>query len=268
MYYGTNLYTNEPIELDRRNLSISTNRLICGKAGKGKTYLMKHEMLSVLSGTEDTVIVIADDESYDDLANKYGTTVKICNDNVLGKFIAVPKNKRIVFYDLRRVSNKLRLNAYKLCLKSAWKAVYNNYRHRRMTWIYIDEICPILRDETITELLLEMVKRARIHVCTVTLSTKYLDEIHKYYIGKFILCNTNFLTLLSIPEDDREIIYTYYRKKIPKSVIDKYFGDSVLHGTGLNIIYNGLFGEYSYFNEMFIPFKFTSNQNNQEVESK
>ena len=271
MYYGTNLYTNEPIELDRRKLSIPTNRLICGIAGKGKTFLMKHEMLSVLSETEDTVIVMASDEiySYSDIVKMFcGETLKMNSKNE--NDILITENKRIIFYDLSYMSNKLRLNAYKLCLESAFKTVCNNHRQGRMTWIFIDEVNPILRDypicgENISAFLLhEIFKRARTHKCTVTLSTQYLDVLNNSDIGRSILLNTSFLTLLSIPKDDREVIYKYYEKELSKSVIDKYC-DNALYGTGINIINGRLFGD-EYSNEMIIPFRFKSIKNNQEVE--
>ncbi len=265
MYYGTNLYTNEPIELDRRKLSIPTNRLICGKAGKGKTFLMKHEMLSVLSETEDTVIVMASDEiySYSDIVKMFcGETLKMNSKNE--NDILITENKRIIFYDLSYMSNKLRLNAYKLCLESAFKTVCNNHRQGRMTWIFIDEINPILHDETLTELLYQIHLGARKQSCTVTLSTQFVDEINNSDIVRSLLFNTNFLTLLSIPKDDREVIYKYYEKELPKSVIDKYC-DNALYGTGINIINGRLFGD-EYSNEMIIPFRFKSIKNNQEVE--
>ena len=239
MYYGINFYTYEPIEIDRRNLSISANRLIFGAAGTGRIFLIKHEILSVLSEKEDTVFVITADENYNEIAEKYGKVISVHNENVSENKISIPHDKRFVVFDLANVSRFQWHKAYRLCLETIQK-----YTFEESAWIYADEIQHILRDKYVTGLLYDIFTSEKTHNCIITLSTQAVSNLTSEDIGKHILMQTNFLTFLSISEDDREIILRYFGKLISESVLNEYCG-SFCCGTGLHFI-----------NNKFIPYKF------------
>lgn len=60
MYYGTNPETQEQIIIDRRNSAVPANRIICGQAGTGKTFLVQEEIRHIFSECEDSVFDLTD----------------------------------------------------------------------------------------------------------------------------------------------------------------------------------------------------------------
>lgn len=61
LYYGTNPETQKQITIDRRNSAVSANRIICGKSGTGKTFLIHDEIKHIFAEAEDAVFELTNE---------------------------------------------------------------------------------------------------------------------------------------------------------------------------------------------------------------
>lgn len=257
-YYGNHLHRGEPVMLNRRNLSIPTNHLLCGFAGTGKTSLMEHEIESVLHHTNDKVFVITATNEYNAIADGYNALEMI--DDRKNKPIHILDDKRFVVYSLEknRYENQSALPEYYLkCLETVWEYVCNNVNPDRLSWIFIDDIQDIMCDERCMSLLTDIMKMARTHGCTVTLAIQRLYNLLENDIGKSLLESINLLTLFTLGVSDKEFILNYFKDILSEA--DALFLEQLCYkrqcGTGLYIINNRLIDDNNSGNLTAIPFE-------------
>ena len=74
VYYGSNPLTKEMILCNRKQL-INSNGFIFGKAGGGKSFLTKEELVSVALGTNDNIFVLDPEREYGNLVRALGGEV-------------------------------------------------------------------------------------------------------------------------------------------------------------------------------------------------
>ncbi|HMM32566.1 MAG TPA: ATP-binding protein, partial [Clostridia bacterium] len=74
IYYGCNPMTGEMITADRKKL-MNSNGFIFGKSGGGKSFAAKGELVSVMLGTTDDVIILDPQREYSDLVRALGGEV-------------------------------------------------------------------------------------------------------------------------------------------------------------------------------------------------
>lgn len=282
-YYGNHWHKQTPVMLNRRNLSIPTNHLLCGFAGTGKTSLMEHEIESVLHHTNDKVFVITATNEYNAIADGYNALEMI--DDRKNKPIHILDDKRFVVYSLEKIRYEIQtqnlsqsasieeiryavqsqplLNQsvlpeyYLKCLETIWEYVCNNVNSERLSWIFIDDIQDIMCDERCMSLLTDIIKEAITHGCTVTLAIQRLYNLSENDIGKSLLENINLLTLFTLGVADKEFILNYFKDILSEA--DALFLEQLCYkrqcGTGLYIINNRLIDDNSSGNLTAIPFE-------------
>lgn len=257
-YYGKHWHNAEPILLNRRNLSISANHLLCGLAGTGKTSLMEHEIKSVLHHTNDRVFVITAANEYNGIADGYNAPEMI--DDRKSNPIHIPDDKRFVVYSLEKIryENQSALPEYYLkCLETVWEYVSNNVNPDRISWIFIDDIQDIICDERCMSLLTDIIKKARTHGCTVTLSIQSLNNPAENDTVKSLLANANFLTLFTLRTADKDFILNYFKDILSEA--DILFLEQLCYkrqcGTGLHIVNDRLINDKNSGNLTAIPFE-------------
>ena len=281
-YYGKCWHKQTPIMLNRRNLSISTNHLLCGLAGTGKTSLMEHEIKSALFHTNDRVFVITATNEYNAIADGYDGVIEIDKEN---KPIYISDDQRLVVCSLEKVRYEVQtqhlsqsasieeiryavqsqplLNQsvlpeyYLKCLETIWEYVCNNVNSERLSWIFIDDIQDIMCDKRCMSLLTDIIKEAITHGCTVTLAIQRLYNLSENDIGKSLLENINLLTLFTLGVADKEFILNYFKDILSEA--DALFLEQLCYkrqcGTGLYIINNRLIDDNNYGNLTAIPFE-------------
>lgn len=261
-YYGNHLHRGEPVMLNRRNLSIPTNHLLCGFAGTGKTALMEHEIQSALLKTNDKVFVITGTDEYNGIADGYGGVIKIDKEN---KPIYIPDDQRLVVCSLeevryevqmQRLSRSILSERYRKCLETIWECVCSNVNSERVSWIFIDDIQDIVCDERCMSVLYDIIIKARTHGCTVTLSTQSLHGLNENAMGKRLLINTNFLTLFALGTEDKDFILSNYKEVLsePDILFLEVLCEKIELGKGLHIVNGRLIDNENSGNFATIPF--------------
>lgn len=203
MYYGTNPETQEQTVIDRRNSAVSANRIICGQAGAGKTFLIQNEISHIFSETEDSVFELTD-------GNQFPFTLE---------------------------------------------ALHRNHEKGRKTWIFIDEISKMLKNQEHSELLCKLADTAERYSGILTMATQDMCGLFETETGNIILSDMNFLTFLSLSQHQREVLCRYFGEIVPESVIEKYCGD-VPCGNGIFILDSRLLKPDSISQIEIMPFVF------------
>lgn len=261
-YYGNHLNKGKPIMLNRRTLSIPTNHLLCGISGTGKSSLMKHEIQSVLFHTNDRAFVITSSNEYNGIADGYEGVIKVGREN---KPLHLPDNTRFIVFSLEKIRYEVKTlclsqfvlsERYRKCLEAVWECVCSNVNPECVSWIFIDDIQDIVCDLHCMSVLYDIIRKARTHGCTVTLSAQCLHKMIETDIGKSLLMNTNFLTLFALGTADKEFILNNYKDIFSESDILflKELCSENQCGTGLHIVNNRLIDDESSGDFVTIPF--------------
>lgn len=203
MYYGTDSETKKQIVMDRRNSVVSANRIICGQAGAGKTFLVQNEISHIFSETEDSVFELTDGRQ----------------------------------------------------LPFTFEAVQRNHAKGRKTWVFIDGISKMLKHQQYAELLCRLADTAEQYSCILTMATQDMCSLFETETGNMLLSDVNFLTFLSLSQEQREVLYRYFREIVPECVIERYCGD-VPCGNGIFVMESRLLNPDSVSHIEVMPFVF------------
>lgn len=238
-YYGNHWHKQTPVMLNRRNLSIPTNHLLCGFAGTGKTSLMEHEIESVLHHTNDKVFVITATNEYNAIADGYNALEMI--DDRKNKPIHILDDKRFVVYSLEKIRYEIQTQ------NLSQSASIEEIR-------YAVQSQPLLNQSVLPEYYLKCLETIWEYVCN-NVNSERLSWI--FIIGKSLLENINLLTLFTLGVADKEFILNYFKDILSEA--DALFLEQLCYkrqcGTGLYIINNRLIDDNSSGNLTAIPFE-------------
>lgn len=318
--YSVNAVTRNLIMYDRKS-QFNSNGFILGVSGSGKSFAAKTEMLSVMLGTDDDLIVIDPESEYGPICSAVGGTmiriapggqnilnpmdicvdknVKQDGDPVLEKvdfmlnltativksafgtdsvqetildecihklyapfyrtgmdgheeLMPIPKNQmptltdlyqlllhrtepeardliyalklytgdgslsifggqtnvdldnRFVVFDINALGKKLKPVAMLVILDAIWQRIVHNRSIGRHTWMYVDEIYLLFRDEISAEWLQQLWKRARKYGGVPTGITQNVEDLLTSETARSMLANSSFVQMLNQAPTDRE----------------------------------------------------------------
>lgn len=234
MYYGTNIETGKPIELNRRNNSQPHTRGIFGCTGSGKSTLVREEIKSILRETNDTVFVVDLFGEYTDLVSNNDCLIRFTKEEVLNKIYDVkfPKANGNLISGLivvnlsgiggvfQREDDVKNLRYYYECtVKAIWDAISNdNWRNRcrrnnedyKRNWLFLENIDLLFKDSLVSEYLKEIffavTRNPKSCNCIITYISQTLSAFTENKYGKSILNSTQLHTFLELQKNERDII--------------------------------------------------------------
>ena len=115
------------------------------------------------------------------------------------------------------------------------EALRRNHEKGRKTWIFIDEISVMMHKHKSAELLCKLAGTAEQYSGILTLATQDMCSLFETEAGKIILTDMNFLTFLSLTQNERKVLCRYFKEIVPECVIERYCGD-VSHGNGIFVM--------------------------------
>lgn len=109
---------------------------------------------------------------------------------------------RFVVYDTSEIGETIRPLGYKVILETLRSKVLENHKKGKKTFIYIDEIYLILKDEYSQNFMFEFFKWSRKYNCIITGITQNVSELLVNMKTKTMLGNAEFITMLAQSADD------------------------------------------------------------------
>ena len=124
--------------------------------------------------------------------------------NTFGFQSNVQTDNRFVVYDIKDVGDELKPIAMLIVLDSIQNELFLNRNRDRKTWLWIDKIHRLIKDERTGSFLWTLFKRARTYRCVPTGITQHVEELLENEIARRMLSNCNFIQLLNQTSSDRE----------------------------------------------------------------
>lgn len=115
----------------------------------------------------------------------------------------VDLDKRFIVYDIRDIGNNLRDLGLRICLSDIWNKMIENRAKAKWTWAYVDEFHLLLSNESSSEFVKSIWKRARKFWGLPTGLTQNVEDLLLSPAARAIINNTNFIELLNQSPLDR-----------------------------------------------------------------
>lgn len=124
--------------------------------------------------------------------------------NTFAQHTNVNTKSNIICYDILELGSTLMPVGMLVVLDAIWNRVVQNRRAGIMTFIYIDEIYLLFKEQYSAEFLYKLWKRARKYNAFVTGITQNIDDMLQSHTARAMLSNSEFLILLNQSGPDRE----------------------------------------------------------------
>jgi len=115
-------------------------------------------------------------------------------------------DKRLIVFDIHHIGSTLEELGLKVCLNMIWTKATENALKGRLTYAFIDEFHMLLRNETSSETVKTMWKRARKFGLVLTGITQNVEDLLQSPDARSIINNTNFIEMLNQAMLDREAL--------------------------------------------------------------
>lgn len=145
----------------------------------------------------------------------------------------VDVENRIIVYDIKNIGTNLRELALKVCMNDVWNRMMANKRQGKWTWFYIDEFHLLLSNQSTSEFLKSVWKRARKWQGVPTGITQNVEDLLNSSEARAIINNSSFVYMLNQSTMDRNML----AELLKLSENDLEFITNAEPGHGL--IYNG-----------------------------
>lgn len=113
-------------------------------------------------------------------------------------------HNRLTIYNILELPETMRTLAMKVILETLRMKILYNFKKRIRTWVYIDEIYLLLKDEYSSNFLYEFFKWARKFGAIITGITQNVEDLLNSPKARTMLSNSEFLILLNQAASDRE----------------------------------------------------------------
>ena len=118
----------------------------------------------------------------------------------------VDVSNRIIVYDIKNIGSNLRELALKVCLNDVWNKTMENKRRGRWTWFYIDEFHLLLSNQSTSEFLKTVWKRARKWQGVPTGITQNVEDLLESTEARAIINNSSFVYMMNQSAMDRNML--------------------------------------------------------------
>ena len=150
--------------------------------------------------------------------------------NLFNHHTNVESQSKFLVYNLKRLPEKMKEMAMKVCLSNIWTRMCQNKDAGRFTWVYLDEFYLLCQTEGSATTLQTYFKRCRKYGCILTGITQDIEDLTSTIQGKGMLNNCGFFLFMKQSPIGRGIIQKSY--SISDSLID-YIKDDRPVGTGV-----------------------------------
>ena len=113
-------------------------------------------------------------------------------------------NNRVVVYDIKDLGKQLKPLGLMIVLENLWNSMAQNRTEKRNTYIYIDEIYLLFRNEESANFLYELWKRARKWGGVPTGITQNVEDCLQSKTARSMIANSEFILMLNQAASDRE----------------------------------------------------------------
>lgn len=113
-------------------------------------------------------------------------------------------NSRIISYDILDLGKQLLPIGMLVVLDSIFNRIARNRKLGRTTWVWIDEIYLMFRNEYSADFLYTLWKRVRKYGALVTGCTQNVEDLLQSSTARAMLANSEFLIMLNQAPTDRE----------------------------------------------------------------
>lgn len=145
----------------------------------------------------------------------------------------VDLDNRMIVYDIKDIGTNLRELALKVCMNDVWNRMMDNKRKGKWTWFYIDEFHLLLSNQSTSEFLKTVWKRARKWQGVPTGITQNVEDLLNSSEARAIINNSSFVYMLNQSAMDRNML----KELLKLSDNDIEFVTNAEPGHGL--IFNG-----------------------------
>lgn len=114
----------------------------------------------------------------------------------------VQVNSRIINYNIRDLGETLRPLGMLVVLESLWNKIISNFLIGKRTWIWIDEIYLLFKDEYSEDFLYRLFKRARKFGAVLSGITQNVEELLASLKARTMLSNSEFILMLNQATSD------------------------------------------------------------------
>lgn len=142
-------------------------------------------------------------------------------------------DNRMIVYNIKNIGTNLRELALKVCMNDMWNRMMENKRQNKWTWLYIDEFHLLLSNNSTSEFLKGVWKRARKWYGIPTGITQNVEDLLMSPAARAIINNSSFVYMLNQSAMDRGML----QEILKLSDNDMEFVTNAEKGHGL--IYNG-----------------------------
>lgn len=216
MYYGTNLATNEDVEMDRTEMPLP-HRAIFGIAGSGTNTLMKQEMIKVKElYPEDSILWIDfynEFFSFGESLQDYGVfrmEEMLEQDAETDKVVLLPSGDNYDVLTLFNIEKEKLKEAKKKAVQILLNTMEEFKKSGKRFWIFFDSVSEFLEDKETAELMWDLFKRARTADYILTFTESSFFQFTRKEYGLQILGNIPCVTFLRQYRSDCDAIQNFY----------------------------------------------------------
>ena len=118
----------------------------------------------------------------------------------------VDLSNRLIIYDLKDIGTNLQEIALKVCTNDIWTRMMANRRQEKWTWFYIDEFHLLLSNDSTSQFLKTVWKRARKWQGVPTGITQNVEDLLASSEARAIINNTTFTYMMNQSKMDRDML--------------------------------------------------------------
>ena len=118
----------------------------------------------------------------------------------------VDLNNRFIVYDIHNISGNLMEIGLKICTNDVWNRMVRNRREGKWTWFYVDEFHLLLSNQSTSEFVKTIWKRARKFWGVPTGITQNVEDLLNSAAARTIINTTSFMYLLNQSTMDRAML--------------------------------------------------------------
>ena len=159
--------------------------------------------------------------------------------NIFSHKTNVELNNRFVVFNLKNIGHFNEQFGILTVLNFIWNKIKKNRRKGKTTWVYIDELYPLIKSKNSAEFLKEIWKLSRMDCGIITGITQDTEDLLTYERARSILVNSNYLYVFRQNlKDIKELANIFDLKEEQSNIInEKYcWKTKKWYGNGLSII--------------------------------
>jgi len=118
----------------------------------------------------------------------------------------VDLNNRFIVYDIHNIGGNLMEIGLKICTNDVWNRMVRNKREGKWTWFYVDEFHLLLSNQSTSEFVKTIWKRARKFWGVPTGITQNVEDLLNSAAARTIINTTSFMYLLNQSTMDRAML--------------------------------------------------------------